>query len=93
MDKGTATVTLSATRKIQFIFEPPAWDRLERLQQVTEDASKADVVRNALRVYEWLADQALDGGTLTITRGGVTAEGPIDLRIIVPVRDAKRELR
>ncbi len=44
-------------QRVQFDFTPEALKRLENLVEQTNASSKAEVVRNALRVYEWLVTQ------------------------------------
>jgi len=43
--------------KVQFDFTPEALQRLENLKQTVDSSTKAEVVRNALKLYEWFATQ------------------------------------
>jgi|SRR3989304_9625628 len=74
--------------RVQFDFAPEALNRLDRLMQMTESTTRADVVRNALRVYEWLVTKAIEGKEMTLTsqRG---KEGPIDLCLITGAREQR----
>jgi hypothetical protein len=74
--------------RVQFDFAPGALARVDRLVQITEAPTRADVVRNALRVYEWLVDKALEGKSIIIV-GKSAREGPIDLRLITSATTTK----
>lgn len=52
---------LNETNRIRFEFPPDAFDRLNRMKEKTDSASYAELVRNALRVYEWLIEQEKAG--------------------------------
>ena len=45
------------TTRVQLEMPPVAMDRLTRLKEKTEAASYAEVIRNALRVFEALLDE------------------------------------
>ncbi len=58
---------MSADRKkIQFYLHPKDVEDLERLVELTRQSSVADVIRNALTLYAWAAEQAARGGQLQI---------------------------
>jgi hypothetical protein len=44
-------------QRIQFDFTPESMKRLESLKEKTDATTKAEVVRNALRLYEWFVTQ------------------------------------
>jgi hypothetical protein len=44
-------------QRIQFDFTPEALKRLEDLKEQVEASTKAEVIRNALKLYEWFATQ------------------------------------
>ena len=46
-----------AKQRIQFDFSPEALKRLDDLKEKTDAATKAEVVRNALKLYEWFVSQ------------------------------------
>jgi hypothetical protein len=52
-DKNKIRISLDLSR--------PAFDRLSVLEQTTEATSKADLIRDALRLYEYLVRQSLKG--------------------------------
>ena len=43
--------------RVQFDFSPDALARLEALQEQAKAKTKADIVRKALSIYEWLWQQ------------------------------------
>ncbi|HEY4125399.1 MAG TPA: ribbon-helix-helix protein, CopG family, partial [Rhizomicrobium sp.] len=45
------------TTRVQLEMPPQAMERLTRLKEKTEAASYAEVIRNALRLYEALVDE------------------------------------
>lgn len=47
----------STKQRIQFDFTPESMKRLENLKEKTDATTKAEVVRNALRLYEWFVTQ------------------------------------
>jgi metal-responsive CopG/Arc/MetJ family transcriptional regulator len=52
--------------RVQFDFAPEALQRLDDIKQKTGAATRAETVRNALRVYEWLVDEIEDDPESTI---------------------------
>ncbi len=49
-------------RRVSFDLDQAVYDRLQALMETTGTKSKAEVVRRALRVYEWLVEQEEHGG-------------------------------
>lgn len=66
MEKNAST----ASRRIQFEFSPEAHNRLNALKNQTNAASYAELVRNALRVYEWVLEQENEGNAIGVFRDG-----------------------
>ena len=54
--------------RIQVELRPASLKRLQDLQQATEAASYAEVVRNALRLYEALIQETSAGNQILIKR-------------------------
>lgn len=48
-------------KRIQFEFAPDAIERLNSMKARTDATSYAELVRNSLRLYEWLLDQTNNG--------------------------------
>lgn len=59
----------STTKRVQMEMPPKSLRRLQRLQQVTEASSYAEVMKNALRLYEALIEEVESGNTILIKRG------------------------
>ena len=53
-------------QRVQFDFSPEALQRLEHLQETLDAATKAEVVRNALKLYEWFATQIDPEATIEV---------------------------
>jgi hypothetical protein len=49
------------SKRIQFEFPPDAVERLDRIKQETNSSTYAELVRNALRVYEWMVEAQKKG--------------------------------
>jgi hypothetical protein len=49
------------SKRIQFEFSANALDRLNRMKEQTGASSYAELVRDALRVYEWVLEQEKGG--------------------------------
>ena len=46
--------------RLQFDFSQEALERLDRMKEQTQVATRAEVVRNALRLYEWFLNEVDD---------------------------------
>ena len=56
------------TTRVQLELPPQAMERLQRLREKTEAASYAEVIRNALRVFEALVDEHAGGAEFSLKR-------------------------
>ncbi|MEX1152794.1 ribbon-helix-helix protein, CopG family [Parvibaculum sp.] len=54
------------TTRVQLEMPPQAMERLQQLKDKTEAASYAEVIRNALRLYEALIDEAERGAEFQV---------------------------
>lgn len=63
----------SGVRRVQMDMPAKSFERLERLRDVTEAASYAEVMRNALRLYEAMISEVEAGNEILIKRGSVTS--------------------
>lgn len=54
--------------RIELQFEPDGVQRLEEIAKKSGDNTKAETVRNALRLYEWYLDQKSQGYKLQLAR-------------------------
>lgn len=57
-----------STTRVQLEMPPQAMERLSRLKEKTEAASYAEVIRNALRVFEALIDEHEKGAEFHLKR-------------------------
>jgi len=71
MPKGQTRLD-SASKRIQMDMPPRSVERLKRLQEVTEAASYAEVMKNALRLYEALIEEVEAGNEIMVKRGADT---------------------
>jgi hypothetical protein len=62
-DNGERTTT-----RVQLEMPPQAMERLQRLKERTEAASYAEVIRNALRLFEALVDEHEKGAEFALKR-------------------------
>jgi len=58
-----------ATKRVQMDMPPKSVQRLKRLQEITEASSYAEVMRNALRLYEAIIEEVESGNKILIQRG------------------------
>ncbi|HEX3944491.1 MAG TPA: ribbon-helix-helix protein, CopG family [Rhizomicrobium sp.] len=63
MENGERTTT-----RVQLEMPPQAMERLTKLKERTEAASYAEVIRNALRVFEALMDEHEKGAEFQLKR-------------------------
>jgi hypothetical protein len=64
----TGQEPVRATTRVQLELPPQAMDRLQRLKDRTEAASYAEVIRNALRLFEALLDEHEKGAEFSLKR-------------------------
>ncbi len=60
-DRPQASAQTQKKNRVQLDFAPRAMERLNTLKAKTEAASYAEVVKNALRLYEALIEETEDG--------------------------------
>lgn len=68
-------------QRVQFDFSLEALKRLETMQELLDAPTKSEVVRNALKVYEWLLTQIDPGSTIEVQ----DKEGKTQFRIPMKV--------
>lgn len=67
--------TERATTRVQLEMPPQAMVRLQKMKERTEAASYAEVIRNALRLFEALVDEHEKGSEFSLKRAdGSTVE-------------------
>ena len=52
--------------RVQFDFTPEALERLDEIKKKTGARTRAETIRNALRIYEWFVDEAGPNSTIKI---------------------------
>jgi len=62
-----AELTKPARTRVQIDLAPQSYERLKRLKDVTEASSYTDVLKDALRIYEYLVESADRGERLSVT--------------------------
>ena len=72
-DNGTTTEVAGKRHRLQ-IFSPEAHERLMRIRERSEAATNAEVVRNALRLYDWFLDQRARNSRLQLVEGNTVKE-------------------
>lgn len=75
------TTKANTKQRVQFDFSPEALKRLETMQELLDAPTKAEVVRNALKVYEWLLTQIDPESTIEVQ----DKEGKVQFRIPMKV--------
>ena len=60
--------------RVQFDFGPTAIARLDALKDKMETASYAEVLRNALKIYDWLVNEAGEEARVVVRKPDGTTE-------------------
>ena len=55
--------------KLQFRFSTDAVERLDSIARKTRSSTRAEVIRNALRLYEYILDQTEGGYQVQLVKG------------------------
>ncbi len=53
--------------RVQLDFAPEALERLDQLKELTGASTRAEIIRQALRLFEWFVNDIDPNDTLTIT--------------------------
>lgn len=69
----------SLRRRLQLDFSPEAYDRLLAVRRKSDARTNAEVVRNALRLYDWFLDQKQNQYRLQLVKGDTLKEVEIVL--------------
>ena len=60
--------------RVQLDFSPEAYERLNRIRSRSDAATNAEVVRNALRLYDWFLEQTSKDARFQIVDNGDVKE-------------------
>lgn len=55
-------------QRVQLDFSPAAFERLAQIKKLADAKTNAEVVRNALRLYEWFLQQKRDDYKLQLVK-------------------------
>ena len=75
------TIKANTKQRVQFDFSPEALKRLEAMQERLDAPTKAEVVRNALKLFEWFTAQVDPNSIMEIQ----DQDGKVQYRIPVKV--------
>jgi len=73
-DRSNAAREDTPRHRLQLDFSSDAYGRLQEIRIASGCKTNADVVRNALRLYEWYLDQKRNGFSIQITKDDVLKE-------------------
>ena len=57
------------SKRIQFEFSSEAFERMEKLKEKTKARTYAELIRDALRAYEWMVDEKEAGNEVGSIKG------------------------
>ena len=60
--------------RVQLDFSSDAYERLQNLKNMADARTNAEVVRNALRIYEWFLNQRRDHWRVQVTKDDTVKE-------------------
>jgi hypothetical protein len=70
----TDNEALPGRQRLQLDFSPEAFDRLQKIREMSDAKTNAEVVRNALRVYEWFLRQRREDYRFHLVKGNTVKE-------------------
>ncbi len=77
------TTKINTRQRVQFDFAPEALKRLETMQELLEAPTKAEVVRNALKVYDWLLTEIDPESTIEVQDKEGKAQFRIPMKVLL----------
>ena len=69
----------SGRQRVQLDFTPEALERFREIKEMVEAKTNAEVVRNALRLYEWFLKQRRENYTFQLVKDNKVKEVEIVL--------------
>lgn len=75
--------TIVKTR-VQFDFTPDALQRLDEIKEATGATTRAETIRNALRLYEWFVNEAQPDSTVKIEDKNHQIVSQFKARLLLP---------
>ena len=76
-------MTNKQKERVQFDFAVDALQRLDDIKQKTDATTRAEVVRNALRVYEWLVNEVELDSTITVVNKNGEVTDRVKARLLI----------
>lgn len=73
-EESSGDVEAVTRHRLQLDFSPGAYKRLRELRDKADARSNADLVRNALRLYEWYLNAKLENYKINLVKNGETKE-------------------
>lgn len=64
----------TGAHRIQFEFSDEAYERMGKIKELTGATSFAELIRKALRVYEWVVQQEKNGYAIGLVKDGKMAK-------------------
>lgn len=59
-ERRSETEAETPRQRVQLDFTPEAFERLQEIKEMAEARTNAEVVRNAIRLYDWFLRQKLE---------------------------------
>ena len=72
--EGASGDVAARRHRLQLDFSPEAYERLLRIRENSEASTNAEVVRNALRLYDWFLEQKRRNARLQIVEDDAVKE-------------------
>ncbi len=67
---NTRRKTTSDKIRVTLDLTPQFYERLQKLEQLTEAGTKANLIRQALQLYEYVAQKTIDGYSFRAVKNG-----------------------
>lgn len=80
VEENTERTTGVTRQRVQLDFSPDAFERLEELRRETNATTKVEVIRDALRIYEWMAEQSREGRVIELKEKDGTPVGKMEAK-------------
>ncbi len=71
---GSGISTESVRRRLQLDFSEKAFNKLNELKDKADVRTNAELVRNALRLYEWFLEQRDEDAKIHVVKGSEAKE-------------------
>jgi hypothetical protein len=72
--KRKQTADTGSRQRVQLDFTPEAFARLQEIKDMADATSNAEVVRNAIRLYDWFLQQRREEYKFQLVKGNKVKE-------------------